>query len=397
VPDRVTAINAVLQLRALSPSRVWRLVEVDIALSDLERVAPHLIRLLHPKATVMDFNIGAVLLFAAHANGRVCTSPRAHIESPHCRYHITAKPIASANANANATAAVDAAVLPPASAAADAKASAVPVGATIVAAPAPVPASVPAPTAVKERGTRSPKKQRAPRKTDSAAAADAKAAAAAAAAETFVPYRSTARVLLSGIGADELMGGYGRHRTTFRAGGAAALAAELALDFGRLWRRNLGRDDRVIGDASRELRCPYLDERVAALLLDELPLSALCDLSAGPSAAPGIGDKRILRAVCTALGLPHAATLQKRAMQFGTRIANRHVAGYVRIDPSVSVREMVLATAPPATSAGEAPAAEDAEAGAGAGATAAGAAKNKPRALLCKKANKKHHKPGFAD
>jgi|AntAceMinimDraft_1070359.scaffolds.fasta_scaffold50398_1 asparagine synthetase B (glutamine-hydrolysing) len=36
-----------------------------------------------------------------------------------------------------------------------------------------------------------------------------------------VDYRSGARVLLLGQGADEQCGGYGRHRTTFRAAEAA--------------------------------------------------------------------------------------------------------------------------------------------------------------------------------
>ena len=47
--------------------------------------------------------------------------------------------------------------------------------------------------------------------------------------------------------------------------------AELQLDMGRLWRRNLGRDDRLVADLSREARHPFLDEdllcAVAALPL----------------------------------------------------------------------------------------------------------------------------------
>ena len=40
------------------------------------------------------------------------------------------------------------------------------------------------------------------------------------------------------------------------------LAAELAFDAGRLWLRNLGRDDRLISAHGREARFPYLDEAV---------------------------------------------------------------------------------------------------------------------------------------
>ena len=41
------------------------------------------------------------------------------------------------------------------------------------------------------------------------------------------PYTSPARVLLSGLGSDELLGGYGRHRTAFLAGGWGAVIEEV--------------------------------------------------------------------------------------------------------------------------------------------------------------------------
>ena len=62
---------------------------------------------------------------------------------------------------------------------------------------------------------------------------------------------SAARVVLLGHGADELCGGYRRHRTCFRNGGWAGLGVELALDLRRLWLRNLGRDDRLVADHGR--------------------------------------------------------------------------------------------------------------------------------------------------
>ena len=42
------------------------------------------------------------------------------------------------------------------------------------------------------------------------------------------PYMSTARVLLNGLGSDELLGGYGRHRTAFRCGGWQAVVDEVS-------------------------------------------------------------------------------------------------------------------------------------------------------------------------
>jgi asparagine synthetase B (glutamine-hydrolysing) len=136
-------------------------------------------------------------------------------------------------------------------------------------------------------------------------------------------YRSKARVLLLGQGADEQCAGYGRHRTVFRkaeeesiGGGWAALSAEMRLDVRRLWVRNLGRDDRLVADHGREARFPYLDEGVMMRLLNT-PLSAIADLRK----PQGDGDKVLIRGVAERLGLPRAARRIKRAIQFGTRIA----------------------------------------------------------------------------
>ena len=56
---------------------------------------------------------------------------------------------------------------------------------------------------------------------------------------------TTPRVLLLGMGADEQLGGYGRHRKAFERGGMEELASELTMDRERFWERNLGRDDRI--------------------------------------------------------------------------------------------------------------------------------------------------------
>jgi len=44
---------------------------------------------------------------------------------------------------------------------------------------------------------------------------------------TVEEYTSPARVLLIGLGSDELLGGYGRHRTAFQAGGWQAVIDEV--------------------------------------------------------------------------------------------------------------------------------------------------------------------------
>jgi asparagine synthetase B (glutamine-hydrolysing) len=129
-------------------------------------------------------------------------------------------------------------------------------------------------------------------------------------------YESSSRVLLVGIGADEQLGGYGRHRTAFKAGGVDRLRAELAKDLGRIWKRNLGRDDRCISAHGREARFPFLDEQVVATIA-QLPLESICDLEL----ERGEGDKRVLRVAARQLGLESCTRLAKRAIQFGSRIA----------------------------------------------------------------------------
>ncbi|XP_019445895.1 PREDICTED: asparagine synthetase domain-containing protein 1 [Lupinus angustifolius] len=131
-----------------------------------------------------------------------------------------------------------------------------------------------------------------------------------------IRYKSTARILLVGSGADEQCAGYGRHRTSYRRGSWLGLHEEMRLDMQRIWKRNLGRDDRCIADNGKEARFPFLDEDVIRVLLN-IPLWEVANLDQ-PS---GIGDKVILREVAKMLGLFEAAVLPKRAIQFGSRIA----------------------------------------------------------------------------
>ncbi|KYO33716.1 asparagine synthetase domain-containing protein 1 [Alligator mississippiensis] len=130
------------------------------------------------------------------------------------------------------------------------------------------------------------------------------------------PYKSSAKVVLTGIGADEQLAGYSRHRVCFKKYGLEGLIKELGMELGRISSRNLGRDDRIIGDHGKEARFPFLDEDVVSFL-NSLPISEKANL-----ALPrGIGEKFLLRLAAKELGLTASTILPKRAMQFGSRIA----------------------------------------------------------------------------
>lgn len=60
--------------------------------------------------------------------------------------------------------------------------------------------------------------------------------------------------MLTGIGADEQLAGYSRHRVCFKKHGLEGLNEELEMELDRISSRNLGRDDRIIGDHGKEAR-----------------------------------------------------------------------------------------------------------------------------------------------
>lgn len=119
---------------------------------------------------------------------------------------------------------------------------------------------------------------------------------------------TTGPILFSGLGADELFGGYSRH---LRAARQDRLVQELDMDFSRLGSRNLGRDDRVCCNDGKEVRYPYLDAEVVSVARN-LPPEQKCD---------GEKTKIALREVGKSLGLKAVISEKKRAIQFGSRSA----------------------------------------------------------------------------
>lgn len=142
---------------------------------------------------------------------------------------------------------------------------------------------------------------------------------------------TSARVLLSGLGADELFAGYGRHGIAFNRNGFEGLVSEINLDVSRLGQRNLGRDDRVLSHWGRETRFPFLDEEFVAWVL-QAPVWMKCgfglqainpteDLAQAEILTGIDAEKMSLRLVALRLGLVSVAREKKRAIQFGARTA----------------------------------------------------------------------------
>ncbi|KAH8697465.1 asparagine synthase [Talaromyces proteolyticus] len=144
-------------------------------------------------------------------------------------------------------------------------------------------------------------------------------------------YTTTARVLLSGLGADELFAGYGRHGVSFTRNGFQGLINEIDLDVGRLGKRNLGRDDRVISNWGREARFPYLDEEFVSWTT-QTPVWERCGFGTAEIVDTEINEldqltesldpeKKSLRLLALKLGMVQTAREKKRAIQFGSRTA----------------------------------------------------------------------------
>ncbi|XP_018301565.1 asparagine synthetase domain-containing protein 1 isoform X3 [Mycetomoellerius zeteki] len=122
-----------------------------------------------------------------------------------------------------------------------------------------------------------------------------------------------------GIGADELFGGYMRHRTILKHKGWDALVQELNVELTRISERNLGRDDRIVSDHGKQSRLPYLDENLVKYVQHIKPWDRCYPTEKMPS---GLGDKLLLRLLACKIGFQCTANFPKRAFQFGSRIAN---------------------------------------------------------------------------
>ena len=342
-PDRVSGRQGWCELMRTHPGRVWNFIEVDISAHEILFNSPHIASLISPADTVMDVNIGSALWFGARGVGRLVPQGEAKeggAVGPPSLLH--AKRSRGETPEHDSAFSYLVSVLKAElvggrcfiSLSDLSKSSALPYKAAGCKRAGEY-------AALAEKHGFIETKKAAGANNNAlllglpGASAKEKEIEARVETEKIALVRSSARVLLVGMGADETLGGYSRYRNVFAQDGLDALAEEMQKDFARLWKRNLGRDDRIISDLGREARFPFLDETVLRTL-STLPLPSVTDLSA----PQGEGDKHLIRSAANTLGLKLASSLHKRAIQFGTRLANSKVDGTTTITKD-NVKESV--------------------------------------------------------
>ena len=329
-PDRQAAILSYIEMQSLFPERTWRFIAVDVKYDEVLHHEDHIRRLLHPLRSTMDFNIATAFWFSARSQGRLLDSMEIeevqrelkaseesmNNDSKEFSSHQPLLRFASKSDRSNSTVARNTQACIREGCSRRSQSGCIfqsckfccgkfqgPIS-SFLGKSARICPTHNQKQCTKGKGNESttPRTKNEKKKT-------------AQPLENHV-ITSSAKVLISGVGADEQLAGYGRHRTTFQRGGYDALAEELKMEVNRLWKRNLGRDDRCLSDHGKEARFPFLDDSVVQYLA-KLPIDRKCDMAE----APGVGDKRLLREVARIIGVHSCSTLVKRAIQFGSRIA----------------------------------------------------------------------------
>ena len=316
-PDRIAAILSYRELMQKWPNRNWRFVSVDVEYDEVLENEQRICSLIHPLSTQMDFNIGAAMWFASGAYGSIDSSA---IPEPTNKFTSENNPLVRFSRKVNLSDPPEKSVcsrhgcekycLP------GCVFSACRLCCTCYQKPISSFLAGPSRVCFAHLDTKKKKAPKSKQKTRLVQHTRSPLSQKKSAKSFTKNYKSPAKVMLLGIGADELMAGYGRHRKVYEKGGYVALENELKMEAARIWTRNLGRDDRCISDQGREARFPFLDEDVVRYLTT-LPITDICDMKQ----PPGEGDKMILRIVAKMLGVEVCSNLVKRAIQFGSRVA----------------------------------------------------------------------------
>ncbi|EAK87320.1 asparagine synthetase B like [Cryptosporidium parvum Iowa II] len=124
-------------------------------------------------------------------------------------------------------------------------------------------------------------------------------------------YRSKSKFLIIGSGADEFLGGYGRHITAKKHNGLQGIRKEMLFDINRLWIRNLGRDCRLALFNNRTLFAVFL-QPIVIDSIGKLSFENICGSRFEVT-------KPLLRFIANKLGVQFSSKFKKRAVQFGTR------------------------------------------------------------------------------
>ncbi|CUM56607.1 uncharacterized protein AC631_04395 [Debaryomyces fabryi] len=160
-------------------------------------------------------------------------------------------------------------------------------------------------------------------------------------------YTSHAKVLFSGLGADELFAGYSRHESVFNSlvkpddsnyeeqmlAKYKELSNSLIYDIKIIHERNLGRDDRVISSWGKELRYPYLDEKLINYVINEVEPNLKLFFNWELVKTKKKGEKLVmkpirkwlLRKLAEYMKLHWVKDELKRAIQFGAKSAKMEI------------------------------------------------------------------------
>jgi asparagine synthetase B (glutamine-hydrolysing) len=298
-PDRSTGLIGYSELLSKFPGSLFRFICVDMDQGEVKQFESHIMDLAFPKNTHMDFNISCALWFGGRAKGRILSAD--YVNDP--KWKLLAKQIIEseslANAEENRRPKFDTS------------------GVSMVCSSCGCRKTKPGCAISACRICCLKQKEGCPAHTPYV---DPRSKEPKITVEDFLtPYlgeqvTSDCRVLFVGHGADELFGGYGRHETRSKQLGLVGLREEMLLDLTRLWTRNLGRDDRVLGDSGRDTRHAFLDESI---------VEWVGEWSAEVMLGKNGENKPLLRQLARDLGLEHASKFRKRAIQFGTRIAQQ--------------------------------------------------------------------------